>query len=119
MINGEIFQSPTVTLTLIRQCLLSNLSEIFPCTSTYSNFMLLDRLLFELSCKNTHKHTHTDAHTHTDSDEYSIVAFCKNATIITISFYIIDSFAIFQDISLCSVPSYKTHGRPENYNSPN
>ena len=34
------------------------------------------------------KHTWThnlrpQKHTHTDSDEYSIVAFCKNATIIT------------------------------------
>ena len=30
----------------------------------------------------THTHTHTQTHTHTlDSDEYSIVAFCKNATI--------------------------------------
>ena len=42
----------------------------------YSNFMFLDRLLFELSCKKTHTHTHTDC------DEYSIVAFCKNTTII-------------------------------------
>ena len=30
-----------------------------------------------------HGNTHTHAHTHTDSDEYSIVAFCKNATIKT------------------------------------
>ena len=37
----------------------------------------------------THTHTHaknrntnTETHTHTDSDEYSIVGFCKNATII-------------------------------------
>ena len=31
----------------------------------------------------TRKHTqaHTQTRTHTDSDEYSIVAFCKNATI--------------------------------------
>ena len=27
-----------------------------------------------------HTHTHTHGYTHTDSDEYSIVAFCKNAT---------------------------------------
>ena len=37
-----------------------------------SSFMLLDRKLFELSCKNT------ETQTHTDSDEYSIIAFCKN-----------------------------------------
>ena len=59
----------------------------------YSNFMFLDRLLFELSCTNTetrkhrntetqkHGNTHTHTHTHRDSDEYSIVAFCRNATI--------------------------------------
>ena len=48
--------------------------------------MFLDRFLFELSCKNTHirKHTtHTHTDTHKDSNEYSIVAFCKNATIKT------------------------------------
>ena len=43
-------------------------------------FVFQDRFLFELSCKNTHTHTHT--HTHTDSNEYPIVAFSKNATII-------------------------------------
>ena len=46
----------------------------------YSNFVFLDRFLFELSCKNTHTHKHT--HTHRDSNEYPIVAFSKNATII-------------------------------------
>ena len=49
----------------------------------YSDFVFLDRFLFELSCKNTHTHKHT--HTHRDSNEYPIVAFSKNATIITIS----------------------------------
>ena len=34
--------------------------------------MFQHELFFELSCKNTH----------TDPDEYSIVTFCKNATII-------------------------------------
>ena len=50
----------------------------------YSNFMFLDRFLLSYRAK-THKHTHTntDAHTYRDSDEYSIVAFSKNATIIT------------------------------------
>ena len=72
LVNGEKFR--TVTLTLVRQCLLLNLSEIFSYATMYSNFMFLDRLLFELLCKNTE--------THTDSDEYSLVAFCKNATMI-------------------------------------
>ena len=57
-----------------------------------SDLVFLDRFLFELSCKNTHTHTHTNTHTHTqthtqththrDSNEYPIVAFSKNATII-------------------------------------
>ena len=44
-----------------------------------------DRFLYELSCKNSlsHTHGHTHTHTHTDSNEYSIVAFSKNATIIS------------------------------------
>ena len=41
----------------------------------YLNF--LERVLFELSWKNTRMHTHI----HTDYDDYSIAAFCKNATI--------------------------------------
>ena len=45
----------------------------------FFNFKFLDRLLFELSCKNTETQKHEN--THTDSDEYSIVALCKNATI--------------------------------------
>ena len=32
-----------------------------------------------------HTHTHTHTNTHRDSDKYSIVAFCKNATIIIIN----------------------------------
>ena len=61
----------------------------------YSDFVFLDRFLFELSCKNTHTHTHTHGHTHThthtrththrDSNEYPIVAFSKNATIIIVN----------------------------------
>ena len=49
-----------------------------------SNFMFIDRLLFELLCKNPETQKHGNTETHTDSDEYSIVAFCKNATIINI-----------------------------------
>ena len=36
--------------------------------------MLIDRLLFELSCKNTETQKHGNTEKHTDSDEYSIVA---------------------------------------------
>ena len=61
-------QSCAVTLTLVRQCPRLNLSELFQYTTkTHTH-------------TETHTHTHTDAHK--DSYEYSIVAFCKNATII-------------------------------------
>ena len=69
----------------------------------YSDFVFLDRFLFELSCKNTHththKHTHTHTHTHTDSNEYPIVAFSKNATI----------------INDCQILRYPTYDRMEAY----
>ena len=42
-------------LILIGQCSLSKLSELFSYTTMYSNFMFIDRLLFELQ---THTHTH-------------------------------------------------------------
>ena len=70
---------PTMTLPLIRRSSISNSSEIFSYTTMYSTFVFLDRFLFELSCKNTH--TQTQTHKHRDSNEYSIVAFSKNATI--------------------------------------
>ena len=42
--------------------------------------MFLDQLSY--CAKNTHTDAHTHTHTHRDSDEYSIVAFSKNATMI-------------------------------------
>ena len=72
-VKGEKFQSRAVTLTLVRQCPISNLSELFSYTTMYLNFMLLDQFRFELSCKNTHTYintqTHTYRQTHRDSDE--------------------------------------------------
>ena len=45
----------------------------------YLNFMFPNQFLFEFPIyTHTNMHTHTD--THTDSDEYSIIAFCQNAT---------------------------------------
>ena len=79
-VNGEKFRSHTVTLTMTRQCPISNLSGIFSYTTMCLNFMLLDRLLYPAKT-HTNTHIHTQMHAHTDSDEYSIVAFCKNATI--------------------------------------
>ena len=78
-VNGKTFRSHT--LTLVRQCPISNLSESFSYTTIYLNFMFLDQCLLELSCKKTHGNTHTHTDAHKDSDECSIVAFCKNATI--------------------------------------
>ena len=67
--DGEKFQSHTMTLTLVRQCPISNLYEIFSYAMMYSNFMFIDQLLFELSCKNTETrkltHTHTETLTST------------------------------------------------------
>ena len=48
--------------------------------------MFIDRLFFELSCKNTETRKHGNTETKTDSDEYSIVAFCNyNKTKLTVS----------------------------------
>ena len=80
-VNLENFDS-CMTLTLAQQCPISNFSEIFSYTTMYVNFMFLDPFLLELSCKNMYTHRNTHRHTHTDSDEYSTVAFCKNASII-------------------------------------
>ena len=68
-------KSPALTLSLVQKSPISNLSKIFSYTTTYSNFMFLDRLLFELLCKNTEtrKHTHTHTHTHTQCDGYVVL----------------------------------------------
>ena len=62
-----------VTLTLIGQCPMSNLSELFSYTTIRSSFKWIEPLVFELSCTqiDRQKHTHTDGH------EYSIVAVDK------------------------------------------
>ena len=52
-----------MTLILIQQCPISNLSELFSYT-TFSNCLLIDQLPFRVIAKNTHTHT---------PDEYSIV----------------------------------------------
>ena len=77
----EKIKSHAVTLTLIGQCPMSNLSELFSYITICSSFKWIEPLLFELSCTQTHTHTltHTDRHTHTQTDrhEYSIVAVDK------------------------------------------
>ena len=59
----------------------------------YSDFVLVDRFLF-LSYR-AKTHTHRNTHTHRDSNEYPIVAFSKNATIISyMAFYPIDVLSL-------------------------
>ena len=62
-VNGEKFQSRVMTLTLVRQCPILNLSEIFSYTTIYSNVRFIDQLLFELSCKNKETQKHVNTHT--------------------------------------------------------
>ena len=63
VVNGEKFQSHAVTLTLIGQCPMSNSSESFSYTTTWSSFKWIKPLLFELSSTQSHRHTHTDRQT--------------------------------------------------------
>ena len=48
-VNGEKFQSRAMTLTLVRQCPVSNLSELFSFTTMSLNFMFLDRFLHDFA----------------------------------------------------------------------
>ena len=67
VVNGEKFQSHAMALTLIGQCPMSNLSELFSYTTICSSFKSIEPLFFELSC------THRQTDRHTDTHEYSIV----------------------------------------------
>ena len=63
-VNGEKFRSGTVTL--VRQCPISNLSEIFSYTTMCSNFMFLDQFFLSYHAKtHAHKHRRTQTRTHT------------------------------------------------------
>ena len=59
VVNGEKFQSHTVTLTLIGQCPMSNSSELFSYTTVCSGFTSIEPLFFELSCTQTDRQTDT------------------------------------------------------------
>ena len=65
VVNGEKFQSNSVTLTLIGQCPMSNSSELFSYTALCSSFKWIELLFFELSCTQTDRHTHTHTHRQT------------------------------------------------------
>ena len=63
VVNKEKFQSHAVTLTLIGNCPMSNLSELFSYyTLICSSFKWIELLL--LSCF-VDRHTHTQKHTNT------------------------------------------------------
>ena len=87
------FRSHTVTLTLIRQCPMLNLSELFPYATTDLSFKLIHpSLSYHVHTRTrthpTHTNTHTYAHTHTCTHtyrhtqlyDYSIVAVDKPQT---------------------------------------
>ena len=61
-----MLQNNAMSLTLIRQC---------SYTTICSSFKWIEPLYFELSCTQTHRHTHIDRHL--DGHEYSIVAVNK------------------------------------------
>ena len=81
MVNGENFQSHTMTLNLIAQCVMLNSCELFSDTTICLSFKWIEPLFFELSCTQTNRHTDgkTDRQieTHTDGLDYSIVAVDK------------------------------------------
>ena len=66
VVNGEKLQSHGVTLTLIGQWSMSNLSELFSYNGICSSFKWIEPLFFVLSCTQTHIHTcrQTDRQTH-------------------------------------------------------
>ena len=66
VVNGEKFQSHTVTFTLIEQCQMSNSSELFSYTTICSSFKWIEPLFLSYC-----------VHRHTDRHEYSIAAVDK------------------------------------------
>ena len=58
VVNGEKCQSHAVTMTLIRQCQMSNSAELFPYITICSSFN--SPIIFELLCTQTHTDTHID-----------------------------------------------------------
>ena len=62
------FQSHAVTLTLIRQCPISNTSELFSYTTICSRFKWTEALFFSY---HVHRHTHIARHIHTHTHTYT------------------------------------------------
>ena len=74
VVNGEKFLCHAVTLTLIGQCPMSNLSELFSYTTICSSFKWIEPLFLSYR---VHRQTHSKTHRRTDGHEYSIVAVDK------------------------------------------
>ena len=63
---GKIFRSLTMTFTLIRQCPILNLSYLFYILQCIQvSYSLIN--IFELSCKNRDRHTHTEPQMSSDT----------------------------------------------------
>ena len=78
VVNGEIFQCHTVSLTMMGKCPMWNSSEILP--YTIISFKLIDHYFLGktlLSTQTTHTQTETHTATHTDRHEYSMAVLDK------------------------------------------
>ena len=73
---------PTMpNIELVRVIFIYYNVPMFQCPM-FQCFMFLDQFLSSYRAKtHTHINTHTHMDAHKDSDKYSIVAFCKNATV--------------------------------------
>ena len=59
-------------------------------------------------------HTHTNTHTHRDSNEYPIVAFSKNATIISDTNYLVKTPGRRKETQVCHINMLKAyHEKPK------
>ena len=63
-----IFQSHTMTLTLIRQCPVLNSYKLFSYATICTSFKWIEPLFFALSCTKTQTHTQLHTHQHTQTD---------------------------------------------------
>ena len=67
VVNGEKFQSHDVTLTLIGQCPMSNLSELFSYTTICSSFKSIEPLFLIIVYTDRQTDTQTDTQTETST----------------------------------------------------
>ena len=75
VVNGEKFQSHAMTLTLIGQCPMSNLSELFSYTTICLSFKWIVPLFCIFLSYRVHRHTHTHRNTHTQKHRQTRVLY--------------------------------------------